>query len=152
LGQQQLLLIVLGVIIVAVAVVVGINLFNAHAKSAALDSLTLQLVSYGQLAHEYYKKPKTFGGGGNSFEGFMIPNVNPALQPLCWSTTLPSGSSSTENIQMDCAVDPEWVIIWCTDLTYFNPDNLDASLVGQISIGATGFEITYMDGYGNFHQ
>jgi hypothetical protein len=36
LGQQQLLLIVLGVIIVGVAVVVGINLFNAHARIAAM--------------------------------------------------------------------------------------------------------------------
>ena len=33
-GQQQLLLIVLGVIVVGIAVVVGINLFNANAEYA----------------------------------------------------------------------------------------------------------------------
>jgi hypothetical protein len=149
LGQQQLLLIVLGVIIVGVAVVVGINLFNAYARSAALDSLTLQLVSYGNLAQEYYKKPKAFGGGGNSFAGFMIPNVNPALQPLAWSTDLPYGSSSTENIQMDCAVDTDAVLISCTDLTY-NYNNVATAVIGQIVIVATGISIFYFDGHENF--
>ena len=41
-GQQQLLLIVLGVIVVGIAVVVGINLFSANAvsdrKSTRLNS------------------------------------------------------------------------------------------------------------------
>jgi hypothetical protein len=152
LGQQQLLLIVLGVIIVGVAVVVGINLFNAHARIAAIDSVTLQLVSYGHLAQEYYKKPKAFGGGGNSFAGFMIPNVNPAIQSLGWggvSTGISSGSSSTESHQIDCAVDPEWILIFCTDLTY-GFDNWETAVVGQISIWSTGFEIFFMDGNGNF--
>ena len=38
-GQQQLLLIVLGVIIVGIAVVVGINLFNANAEESAKDTI-----------------------------------------------------------------------------------------------------------------
>ena len=38
-GQQQLLLIVLGVIVVGIAVVVGINLFNANAESSTQDSI-----------------------------------------------------------------------------------------------------------------
>jgi hypothetical protein len=66
-GQQQLLLIVLGVIVVGIAVVVGINLFNANAESATQDSLVSQGTSLGAIAQQYYKKPVAMGGGGNSF-------------------------------------------------------------------------------------
>jgi hypothetical protein len=66
-GQQQLLLIVLGVIIVGIAIVVGINLFNANAESSAQDSIVSQGTNIGAMAQQYYKKPTALGGGGNSF-------------------------------------------------------------------------------------
>ena len=78
-GQQQLLLIVLGVIIVGIAVVVGINLFNANAESSAKDSLVSQGTNIGALAQQYYKKPTSMGGGGNTFAGFDSTKVSTAL-------------------------------------------------------------------------
>ena len=72
-GQQQLLLIVLGVIIVGIAIVVGINLFNANAVSANRDGVISDLNNLGALAHQYYNKPTSMAGGGNSFAGFAIP-------------------------------------------------------------------------------
>jgi hypothetical protein len=66
-GQQQLLLIVLGVIIVGVAVVVGINLFNANAEESAKDSISSEGVSLAAMAQQFYKKPVALGGGGNTF-------------------------------------------------------------------------------------
>jgi hypothetical protein len=66
-GQQQLLLIVLGVIVVGIAVVVGINLFNANAESSTQDSLVSQGTNIGAMAQQYYKKPTSMGGGGNDF-------------------------------------------------------------------------------------
>ena len=56
-GQQQLLLIVLGVIVVGIAVVVGINLFNANAESSTQDSIVSQCTNVGAMAQQYYKKP-----------------------------------------------------------------------------------------------
>lgn len=56
-GQQQLLLIVLGVIVVGIAVVVGINLFNANAESSAKDTIISEGTNLGALAQQYYKKP-----------------------------------------------------------------------------------------------
>jgi len=73
-GQQQLLLIVLGVIIVGIAVVVGINLFNANAESSAKDTVVSGATNIGAMAQQYYKKPTSMGGGGNSFTGFTIPS------------------------------------------------------------------------------
>lgn len=72
-GQQQLLLIVLGVIIVGIAVVVGINLFNANSEESAKDTMVSEATNIGAMAQQYYKKPTSMGGGGNSFTGFTIP-------------------------------------------------------------------------------
>lgn len=72
-GQQQLLLIVLGVIIVGIAVVVGINLFNASAEEAAKDGVVSDCTNLGAMAQQYFKKPLSMDGGGNSFAGFTVP-------------------------------------------------------------------------------
>ena len=90
-GQQQLLLIVLGVIVVGIAVVVGINLFNANAESATQDSLVSQGTSLGAIAQQYFKKPVAMGGGGNAFstlnggDGFG----------LYWTDAIPANLKTT---------------------------------------------------------
>jgi hypothetical protein len=66
-GQQQLLLIVLGVIIVGIAIVVGINLFNANAESSAKDGVVSDCTNLAAMAQQFYKKPTAMGGGGNAF-------------------------------------------------------------------------------------
>ena len=71
-GQQQLLLIVLGVIVVGIAVVVGINLFNANAVSANRDGVVADLNNLGAMAQQFYKKPTSMGGGGNTFTGWLL--------------------------------------------------------------------------------
>ena len=43
-GQQQLLLIVLGIIIVGLSVIVGINVFTANAVNAKRDNVTNDLL------------------------------------------------------------------------------------------------------------
>lgn len=72
-GQQQLLLIVLGVIIVGVAVVVGINLFSSNAISSARDGMVADLNNLGANAQQFYRKPTAMGGGSYSFTGWTIP-------------------------------------------------------------------------------
>ena len=71
-GQQQLLLIVLGVIVVGIAVVVGINLFNANAVSSNRDGVVSDLNNLGAMGQQYYKKPTSMGGGGNTFTGWTL--------------------------------------------------------------------------------
>ncbi len=72
-GQQQLLLIVLGVIIVGIAVVVGINVFTASSLQANNSAVISDLTTIGSMAQQYYRKPTAMGGGGNSFAGWEIP-------------------------------------------------------------------------------
>ncbi len=72
-GQQQLLLIVIGVIIVGIAIVVGINLASTSAQSANRDAVIADLNNIGAFAQQYYRKPTSMSGGGNSFTGWTIP-------------------------------------------------------------------------------
>jgi len=72
-GQQQLLLIVLGVIIVGIAVVVGINVFTASSLEANKSAMVADLQTIGSMAQQYYRKPAAMGGGGNSFTGWTVP-------------------------------------------------------------------------------
>jgi len=69
-GQQQLLLIVLGVILVGVAVVLGIQYFGVGAEEGAKDELVAHSITVGANAQQWYKKPVAMGGGGNSFINF----------------------------------------------------------------------------------
>lgn len=93
-GQQQLLLIVLGVIIVGIAVVVGINLFNANAEQSAKDTLVSEGTNLGALAQQYYKKPTAMGGGGNSFVNFSIPAKLVNTPSATWSIKTAGTSTS----------------------------------------------------------
>ncbi len=94
-GQQQLLLIVLGVIIVGVAIVAGIDLFTANAIDAKRDLLLHECVELSSMAQQYYRKPKEMGGGGKSFTGW----------------TIPSNLTSTENGHFTAAVNSSSVVI-----------------------------------------
>ena len=70
-GQQQLLLIILGVIVVGIAVAVGVTMFNDSAVSANRDAVTNDLINFASRAQQYYRRPKALGGGGGSFVGIL---------------------------------------------------------------------------------
>ena len=72
-GQQQLLLIVLGVIIVGIAIVVGINLFTASSSESNRNGVISDLINLTSLAQQHYRKPAALGGGANTFTGWTLP-------------------------------------------------------------------------------
>lgn len=68
-GQQQLLLIVLGTIIVGVAIVVGINMFTTGAINAERDALLQDVNNVASSAASFWRKPAALGGGNRTFVG-----------------------------------------------------------------------------------
>jgi hypothetical protein len=72
-GQQQILLIVLGIIIVGVAVGIANQLFDANAEDSNKDSIASELLHLGMIAQQYYNKPSEMGGGNQSYSGWQIP-------------------------------------------------------------------------------
>lgn len=71
-GQTQLLMIVLAVIIVGIAVAVGISQLGESALAGNRDALTLDCQTVVSKAQGWYRKPVSLGGGGNSFTGFTL--------------------------------------------------------------------------------
>jgi hypothetical protein len=65
-GQQQLLLLVLGIVIVGLAVVVGIQAFGENQKKANADAIVNDAVRIASDAQAWKLKPAAFGGGASA--------------------------------------------------------------------------------------
>jgi hypothetical protein len=70
-GQQQLLLIILGVIIVGIAIAVGLQLFQAGSVGANQDALQNDVMNIAAHAQQYFVRPESMGGGNGSFDGYI---------------------------------------------------------------------------------
>ncbi len=121
-GQQQLLLIILGVIIVGIAVAVGITMFKTNAVAANRDALVNDLTQLAARAHQFYRRPASLGGGGQKFTGFsatlttkelLNPNMSKAIavtEGAQQLTFLAYGSEMNADgnpIQVQMVVDPD---------------------------------------------
>ena len=73
-GQQQILLIVLALIIVGVAIAISVQLFRANAIEAKRDILVEETTYLGTMAIQYFKKPTELGGGNQDFTGWQVPS------------------------------------------------------------------------------
>ena len=71
-GQQQLLLIILSVIIVGIAIAVGINMFQTNAVDSNRQALISDVTNLGAKAHRYFRTPTSLAGGGQDFQGFYL--------------------------------------------------------------------------------
>jgi len=74
-GQQQLLLIVLGVIIVGLAVAAAVTLMNTQSSASNRDAVTNDLMNLSTRAQQYYRRPRMLGGGGHTFSGLSMTKI-----------------------------------------------------------------------------
>jgi hypothetical protein len=73
-GQQQLLLIVLGVMIVGIAIAVGFGMFSAGSITVNRDAMVNDMNIIASTAQQHYVRPVVMGGGGGTFEGYSLPS------------------------------------------------------------------------------
>lgn len=94
-GQQQLLLMSLGVMIVGVILLFGIDMFSSHAIDANRQTLLTDCMAYGLNAQRYYRRPEFMGGGGRDFNGFSLTAKEADNEDGTFNstTTLPSGAT-----------------------------------------------------------
>jgi hypothetical protein len=74
-GQQQHLLIILGVLIVGIAIAVGIGMFRSSSTDMIRNAVISDLNYYAGKAREYYWKPLMLGGGDRSFENITMNRI-----------------------------------------------------------------------------
>jgi len=76
-GQQQLLLIILGVIIVGIAIAIGISMFSASSVQSNKDGIINDMNNLAADAYQFRIRPTTMAGGGGSYtggNGYSIPS------------------------------------------------------------------------------
>ncbi len=93
-GQQQLLLLVLGIVLVGLAVVVGISAFNENKQKATLDQITAEAVRLAAGVQTWKMKPNASGGGQSdpdykkfSFAQLGITPTGAASDPVYTTNT-----------------------------------------------------------------
>ena len=77
-GQQQLLLIILCIVLVLVAIAVGFLMFDVSGTDQNKNAIINDLSNIASLAQQHRLKTSTMGGGGGSFTGeseFEIPKI-----------------------------------------------------------------------------
>ncbi len=75
-GQQQLMLVILSVVIIAIAVAVGMSIFRDNAVGSARDAVVNDLVGLAGRAQAYYRRSKITGGGGYSFAAITFGDLD----------------------------------------------------------------------------
>ena len=73
-GQQQILLVILGVIIVAVSIALGLQLFGIGSETANREAIANDIANIVGDAQAYYSRPSPMGGGEGSFAGYILPD------------------------------------------------------------------------------
>ena len=79
-GQTQLLLIILGVLLVGLAIFVGVTAFRANSEEATRNAIIHDLQNFAAHAMAFYTKVVAQGGGGKSFSSITIGQIFPMVE------------------------------------------------------------------------
>ena len=136
-GQQQLLLLVLGIVIVGLAVVVGIQAFGENQKKANADALVNDGVRIASDAQAWALKPTAFGGPSSTEDigdvtfsdiGYTASGTTPTYTNL--NTGSASGSGFTLGSGTACVlitgVSPTNTVY--VKVTGTNPNNIETAV------------------------
>jgi hypothetical protein len=77
-GTQQILLIVLSVIIVGVAIIVGIGMFNRQAYNSNAQAIASDARNYATEVVQYWNTPMADGGAGATSDSLTAVNMTAA--------------------------------------------------------------------------
>ena len=92
-GQQQLLLIILGVIIVGVAIAVGISMFSGQSIQSNKDAILSDLNNLGADAYQHKIRPSSMGGGAGAYDGSVAGSIAYAIKANGpWGTNNPNAT------------------------------------------------------------
>jgi hypothetical protein len=111
-GQQQLLLIILGVIIVGIAIAVGLSLFTAQSIQSNRDAIINDLNNLAAQAYQYRIRPTSMGGGQGDYSSFVIPtkmrtnenatyNSTPSQNSIAFTAISAQNPTNTVNVTID---------------------------------------------------
>jgi hypothetical protein len=119
-GQTQLLLVILGVILVGIAIFVGIRMFQHNAVDDVRNAVMTDLNNYAARALAYYGKSTAQGGGNKTFTGVTMSMIFPQSENVNGRYYIESASgdncvlvgvgkaiSGTDSVRVKVTVTPE---------------------------------------------
>lgn len=100
-GQQQIILIVLTVILVGLAITIGINFVHQKYKDSERDNIAWQLRDSANAAYHYYIKPLAHGGAGKNMKKVYKDSLNwlPELK-YAQNIKLAGGEGEKSNLEI----------------------------------------------------
>ncbi len=98
-AQQQLWLVILAALIVAMGIAVGYLMFRDNSSSLNRDAVITNLVSLAGRAQQYYRIPAASGGGQFSFTGLTISRLT--ANPTNANGTFAVTSASPTQVVLD---------------------------------------------------
>jgi hypothetical protein len=117
-GQQQLILILLAIMVVGVAIAAGLGLFSSNAAEQNKLAIINDLNNLRVMAYKFRIRPATMAGGAGTYVGFAMP----------------SKFMSNENAAYSMAIEANEITIVAT--SYANPTNKITTIIdskGKIS-------------------
>jgi len=124
-GQQQLLLLVLGIVIVGLAVVVGIQAFSENQIKANQDAMVNDAIRIASDAQAWKLKPQAFGGGANvpGWTGLLLAQLGYTVDDNTYTAHV-SGPLEYENLNGTFAIVAGADDIVITGTSYDSDDNV----------------------------
>ncbi|MAL16484.1 MAG: hypothetical protein CL670_10095 [Balneola sp.] len=75
-GQQQLLLLIVTMIIIGIATITAINTLESSQVQANHESIKQKMIEAANYAQSYHRKSDMFGGGNGSFVSITLEELN----------------------------------------------------------------------------
>ncbi len=111
-GQQQFLLIILGVIIIGIAIAVSMSSFSAQSVQANRDAMINDLNSLAAQAYQYRVRPTSMGGGQGDYTSFVVPpkmqtnengtyTMSPSQNSIVFTAVSAQNHSNTVSVTID---------------------------------------------------
>ena len=74
-GQQQIMLMLVLVVIVGIITILAIDTFTISRNEGIKDIIRQDVMEAATLGQMYYKKSSIYGGGGNSFKNITLFDI-----------------------------------------------------------------------------
>ncbi|MGB2868931.1 MAG: hypothetical protein WBD36_10795 [Bacteroidota bacterium] len=111
-GQQQLLLVLLAILIVGVAVFAGLGVFGGQNVQANKDAMINDIKNIKANAYAYRQRPTAMGGGNGAYSSYTLPsrltntlNGSYVVTPTATNITIVGTSILNPSYVMTCVLD-----------------------------------------------
>jgi len=113
-GQQQIVLVILGVVTVAIAIVISLTLLISNADAQNKLEIINDLNNLRAFANKFRMRPSSMAGGSGSYVGFLMPsslmsneNASYAMKVGKSEITVVATSSATPTNRISVVIDSD---------------------------------------------